>query len=438
MSKDFHQRYLILALLLVSTLAAIFVFTGNSHSGGDYEAEIINRSGAQRMLSQRIALLATNLKQADAESQTSREELGARIRQMEANHLFLSDQVQQMADDSEVAAELSKLYFGAGALDSRVKDYIDTARAFLKQEDTNSVVPDILLNEATGVQFLGQLDYAVELFQKNAESTLQRSKKALIILFAITLFLLSAQYLVIFKPINRRLNQTVRELETANYELAEFTYHVSHDVKTPITTSEGLIYLAETAQHSNDQTTVSECIEHLKDCMLRLKVLSDNIIQLTQMKLDRHAPEVFSLEDVLKELLDKHADKIEANGQTVHSELHVTRPLNGQQTLLKQALNCLITNAVQYVDHSKEFRRIEIEASTTAKALTISVLDNGIGIPAKYENRLFKMFQRLDPNTSTGSGLGLYIVKQSAIQMGGKVLFTRRGEMTEFQMTIPI
>ena len=82
---------------------------------------------------------------------------------------------------------------------------------------------------------------------------------------------------------------------------------------------------------------------------------------------------------------------------------------------------------------------MRIEAKTNGERVTVSVRDNGIGIPVDQRERVFKLFERLDPNYS-GTGIGLAIVHRALERMQGTIELQSptEGEGTIFLVTLPV
>jgi signal transduction histidine kinase len=104
---------------------------------------------------------------------------------------------------------------------------------------------------------------------------------------------------------------------------------------------------------------------------------------------------------------------------------------------LKIILNNLYSNAIKYADMSKGKPFIKTEISVNDKGAIISVKDNGEGVDLKLKPKLFDMFFRASLK-GTGSGLGLYIVKESVEKLGGNIrVESKRFEGTEFIIELP-
>lgn len=104
---------------------------------------------------------------------------------------------------------------------------------------------------------------------------------------------------------------------------------------------------------------------------------------------------------------------------------------------LSVILNNLIGNAIKYSDSSKERSFVRIEAAKADKGYAISINDNGIGIEREHQPRIFDMFYRASER-SKGSGLGLYIVKESVHKLAGSIyLRSQPGVGTTFTVMLP-
>jgi signal transduction histidine kinase len=100
-------------------------------------------------------------------------------------------------------------------------------------------------------------------------------------------------------------------------------------------------------------------------------------------------------------------------------------------------LNNLISNAVKYQNHQEPQPWVKVNAKVTAEQAVILISDNGIGIKPEYMDRMFKLFFRASLQ-SYGSGLGLYIVKNTVEKLGGTIeLASEYGKGSTFTVVIP-
>ena len=104
---------------------------------------------------------------------------------------------------------------------------------------------------------------------------------------------------------------------------------------------------------------------------------------------------------------------------------------------LKIILSNLISNAIKYHSVRKENPFIEVKVECDSRKAVIRIIDNGSGIEEKHHENIFKMFYRGNENTK-GSGLGLYIVKETVEKIQGSILVSSTvGKGSEFVITLP-
>jgi len=121
----------------------------------------------------------------------------------------------------------------------------------------------------------------------------------------------------------------------------------------------------------------------------------------------------------------------------IKGEISDFTPFHSDITRISVILNNLLSNAVKYSDRSKADPYIEVTISTEANRCTITIADNGIGIHPDHQNKIFEMFYRISHNVA-GSGLGLYIVKETVNKLKGTIqLVSRPGEGSIFTISLP-
>jgi PAS domain S-box-containing protein len=229
--------------------------------------------------------------------------------------------------------------------------------------------------------------------------------------------------------------EKTRELAQRNEALEALTHTLAHDLRAPLRAISGFskILLEDYAKRLDEEgqdfcRRIAEAGHHAE------KMMAD-LLEFARLS---HAPlpkERLVLDRLVTRVLERLAEDIQKTGANVA----VRRPLPdvfGNETVLEQALTNLITNALK-------FRRDEVSPRVTIGAekldgkVTLSVVDNGIGIAPEHVARLFRPFQRLTTQRS-GSGLGLSIVKKGVERMGGRVgMDSKAGEGSRFWIMIP-
>lgn len=222
--------------------------------------------------------------------------------------------------------------------------------------------------------------------------------------------------------LNRELEDRVRArtaaLEAINRDLESFSYSVSHDLKAPLRAIRGYAELLRDAVQEGSPEEIERCLGVIDRSAQRMGGLIDGLLAYGRLAQAELQPEPVELEAVIAEVLGRFSEDIRKSG----AEIHVTRPLGqvlAHRLVLTQVVENLLTNALKFVAPGV---RPEIRIRTAAEGdrVRLWVQDNGIGIPAEQQARIFGGFQRLHSQAEyPGSGVGLSIVKRAAEKMGG-------------------
>lgn len=210
-------------------------------------------------------------------------------------------------------------------------------------------------------------------------------------------------------------NQKNTELQKVNDELDRFVYSVSHDLRSPLSSILGLTNIARLT------TNRAELDEILKMIQGRVNAQDHYIREIIDYA--RNARTETIAESVpLKILLDEVVDSLKFNQNADRIEFRKNIPehvvLNSDKIRLTVILSNLIGNAIKYQDLRKHSPYIEVGYNTDRSELYVQ--DNGIGIMPEHREKIFHMFYR-GSDRSTGSGLGLFITKEAALKIGGRV-----------------
>ena len=231
-------------------------------------------------------------------------------------------------------------------------------------------------------------------------------------------------------PFVKEIQAQRRERETMRQE---FTANVTHELKTPLTSISGYAEMISTGiSRTEDIPRFAEKIRVESDRML---VLVNDIIELSN--LDRmealEDPEPVELLDVAYEC----SDQLAASAEKLNVTIEVTGTscvVEGDAQKLWELVYNLVDNAVRY---NRKGGRVVIEVGNR----TLTVRDNGIGIPEEHQGRVFERFYRVDKSHSRatgGTGLGLSIVKHIAEQHRARLSLKSAVNMgTEITVTFP-
>ncbi len=224
------------------------------------------------------------------------------------------------------------------------------------------------------------------------------------------------------------------DLIKINAELDRFVYSASHDLRAPISSLLGLI---EVARLEKNTTNMEQLLEMQEKSLLRLDRFIKDIVdhsRNTRLQIESK-PVNFDrqVQGIVEQL------QFMDNVQSIRRIVSVEQADNfyTDPSRLDIILNNLLSNAIKYADLRKPDPYLEVNIRSNDKLAEIRVRDNGEGIPREAEGKIFDMFYRASSN-GAGSGLGLYIVKEAILKMGGSIsVHSEYGSGTEFVVEIP-
>lgn len=234
------------------------------------------------------------------------------------------------------------------------------------------------------------------------------------------------------------LEDKTQHLERANEELSEFTYRTSHDLRSPLLSSAGLLDVAARAIEKNDTNKAILSLDHAKKSLNRLSTLIEDLLSISKAEHAREDPAPVELDAMIKQVLTSLQKMDGFEKVTFDLDCQLDKPLIGQPTQLERVLENIISNAIKYQDPAEPQQTVHIRASTAGESVNIKIEDNGLGIPAEHHAKMFSMFNRFHPRVSYGSGLGLYIVRKSVQAMGGEITYKPATKGSIFLITLPL
>ncbi len=215
-----------------------------------------------------------------------------------------------------------------------------------------------------------------------------------------------------------------------------FTANVSHELKTPLTSISGY---GEILQNNMvPQEDVSKVGGVIYKESQRLINLTHDIIQLSQLEEYDYKPiiDFVNLMPVVNYCVEALAIKAQKKNVTVTVDGCECK-VKGTKSLIEELVYNVVENAIKY---NVENGRVDVTVSQDDDFAFITVKDTGIGIPEKYQERIFERFFRVDKSRSKatgGTGLGLAIVKHTVEYLGGSVsLKSKENEGTEITIKL--
>jgi two-component system sensor histidine kinase SenX3 len=242
---------------------------------------------------------------------------------------------------------------------------------------------------------------------------------------------LGAEYIVILADDRTEITRTE---EIRN----DFVANVSHELKTPV----GAISLLAEAidDAAEDEVAVRRFARRMHKESGRLSALVQDIIELSRLQgadIVRKGRAV-DINTVIGEAVDRNRLPAESNSIEIVVRGKVEEPVFGDPDQLMTAFRNLIDNAIRY---SPEGTRVGVGLRSRDGLAEISVTDQGTGITAEEQERIFERFYRIDAARSRqtgGTGLGLSIVKHVVSNHGGEVtVWSMAGQGSTFTVRLP-
>lgn len=228
-----------------------------------------------------------------------------------------------------------------------------------------------------------------------------------------------------------------RQLLAANAELEEFAYRTSHDLRSPIASSIGLLNISRELLENGDHDALSGTLERMERNFTRLDHLIQNIIVLTRDRLMEEEERRFSPYDVVQNQADTLSTLEEDGRIRIANHIPPQLTIFSKPSKFDVIVGNLLSNAIKYHDPREADPRVDVYLEEHDGRIRLVVEDNGLGVPEEKRPLLFRMFKRLHPSRSFGSGLGLYILKKSAESLGGSVTFEAREKGSRFIVELP-
>lgn len=306
-------------------------------------------------------------------------------------------------------------------------DVIDALKQCLKR---TTDVPFIVVNASVSEQF------AVEALRSGAFDYITKSE-------------LSRLPLTVKSAIQHRRQENSRrrhevllrhqnaELKKVNRDLEMFVHSTSHNLRAPLRSVLGLIDLSRQEIAAGKLDNVNQYYGLMENSIHALDDTIKLILDYSRTKQLVEEVEEINFEKMFEEIFNnlEHINSPEAIAREV--KVFQGRPFYCSRMKLYLILLNIVSNAIKYYDPAKEKSYVRMQVRSGSEQAVIEIEDNGIGIPMELQQRVFDMFYRAT-ESSEGSGLGLFIVKETVERLGGTIeLSSTPGSGTTFRLVIP-
>ncbi|MCK9200439.1 MAG: ATP-binding protein [Gallionella sp.] len=217
--------------------------------------------------------------------------------------------------------------------------------------------------------------------------------------------------------LEQRVSQRTAELETAIYDLENFNYSASHDLRIPLRAIDGFskILLDEHAGQLDDEA--KRLLKIVRNNTVRMSQYIDDMLTFSRTGRKALAPEEIDMEELVREVMEE----IKPDGAEIELDIRSLPHTVADRAMMRQVFVCLLSNAIKF-SRPRKPPRIQVGASIEGGEIIYYVKDNGVGFDMRYVGKLFGVFERLHSVTEfEGNGIGLAIFKRIVSRHGGRV-----------------
>jgi signal transduction histidine kinase len=235
-----------------------------------------------------------------------------------------------------------------------------------------------------------------------------------------------------------RVQERTAELEATLKELDSFAYSVAHDCRAPLRGVSGLcnILAGEYSGRALDDQAQAY-LDRMDDCVRKMDTLISDLLSYSRVARSRVQIQPVETDPLVLGVVDQLRDFLRERQASVNVRGNLPAVL-GNYEMLAKAISNLLTNAVKFVAPGVQ-PKVDIWAEAKGDRIHLWMEDNGIGIAPGYHDRIFGIFQRLNPaDTYPGTGIGLSIARAAVERIGGRIgVESNLGQGSRFCIDLP-
>jgi PAS domain S-box-containing protein len=236
------------------------------------------------------------------------------------------------------------------------------------------------------------------------------------------------------KQAEKQLMEQNEELKKINSELDRFVYSASHDLRAPLVSVLGLTSLLKINESDDEKI---KYLDLVTKSIHKLDRFIQEIIHHSRNSRVEVKTEEIDFRKIIEETFEDLRYLDEARNIVTNIDIKGDEKFYSDSSRIAVLFNNLVSNAIRYSYPEKRTPAISIDVVISKEKAKVRISDNGQGIAQQHITRIFEMFYRASTK-NVGSGLGLYIVKETLSKLQGDILvYSTLGEGTTFELTLP-
>lgn len=391
-----HKRnyaFAIMTMVVLILLNQIVIQYWLSQKASD--AVIINVSGKQRMLSQRILNLFYS--QNDDSNMLQLQDTWNEWNSAHLDLMGLSENLHLKIKQDDIRCELSQL-----------TKNIEFAKRFINRNNTRKEVDAFEKNQH---EFLVKMDAIVKDIQVSSENKLKDIIWIEVLLTGFVLLVIFIEYKLVFKKIANELSAEIDKLAKSNASLEQYAFIASHDLRAPLQNVVNFSNLLTRELKKDKDEKKLVYANFIIDSVKRMQDTTKDLLNFSTASHKALEYKPTNIKTLLNEVLEDIntiIKKTDANIETSNLPLKAYV----DDTLFRQLLQNLISNAIKFVPEERN-PEVRIFAKRGREKFTFCIRDNGIGIPNESKEKVFGLYKRLhSQHEYRGTGIGLALCKK--------------------------
>jgi signal transduction histidine kinase len=231
---------------------------------------------------------------------------------------------------------------------------------------------------------------------------------------------------------NRILEQNLKAI---NKDLETFIYKASHDLRGPLASISGLINVFRKELNS---TSDRQFLGMIEPAIQKLDYTLSGLVQSMVIKDARGNGELVDFTTLIPGVIERYRHYQGFSRMAITTDIAFTGEFRSSKFVLESVFQNLVENAIKYQDYNADHGTLHIGIQQIGHELVIKCADSGIGIDQSLQDKIFDMYFRAT-EVASGSGLGLYLVKNGIERLGGRItVCSEKRKGTTFVIHLPL